>query len=195
MPVDVEKVKAFIKVPNAKTYIEVGVYTGKGITNVANAFPTLETILGVDSYKAYVDEFLNYGQGPDTTQTKAYTDSNYIVSEKQSKYNRLLAGNRISECVHKDKIQLLEQDSIEAAKLISDGTVDIVFLDAYTNIPRAHEDVKAWYPKVANGGILSGQSWHPTISIVPEIRIALDAIGCSTEIQTDGIFWYIQKEA
>ena len=57
---------------------------------------------------------------------------------------------------HFINLSVLKMDSLEAAKLIKDESVDLVFLDgdhAYNSIM---SDIVAWMPKVKPGGILCG---------------------------------------
>jgi hypothetical protein len=49
-------------------------------------------------------------------------------------------------------------DSVSASKLFPDGFFDFVYIDG-DHSEVVIEDVKAWYPKVAPGGMLSGHDW------------------------------------
>jgi len=49
--------------------------------------------------------------------------------------------------------------SVEASKLYKDNTLDFVFIDAGHEYEDVTSDLKAWYPKVKTGGIISGHDY------------------------------------
>jgi hypothetical protein len=54
----------------------------------------------------------------------------------------------------------LKTTSLEASKLIADGSLDFVYIDANHMSPFIDEDLRYWYPKVKSGGIFSGHDYH-----------------------------------
>jgi hypothetical protein len=189
--VDNEKKKLFSTLESIDTYIEVGAYQGTGIIDIAESFPNIVNCIGIDHYREYVDEHNNY-----SVIGKINVDGIclYKISENQSRLNKEIALERINNSLAKNKIQLLELDSVSAALTFEDNTVDAIFLDAYTNEDRAVEDVIAWYPKVSKGGVLCGQEWNLQKSIVPKIQQALDSLNSAVSIQMINALWYIVKE-
>lgn len=55
---------------------------------------------------------------------------------------------------------LVRASSLEAAKLVPDGSLDFVFIDGAHDYESVKEDIHAWYPKVRMGGILSGHDYY-----------------------------------
>jgi predicted O-methyltransferase YrrM len=57
-------------------------------------------------------------------------------------------------------VVLMQKDSLEAAKLFSDDSVDQVFIDASHTYEEISADILAWKPKLRKGGVLSGHDFH-----------------------------------
>lgn len=55
-----------------------------------------------------------------------------------------------------DRAKVMEMPSIEAASLIKDGSLDMVFLDADHSYEGVRDDIAAWLPKVKPGGWIGG---------------------------------------
>lgn len=49
--------------------------------------------------------------------------------------------------------------SVDAAKDFEDESLDFVYIDGLHDYESASADIKAWYPKVKKGGILSGHDY------------------------------------
>jgi hypothetical protein len=56
-----------------------------------------------------------------------------------------------------DVVKPLMMSSGEAAKVIIDGSMDLVFLDADHGYQAVHDDIRLWLPKIKPGGILCGR--------------------------------------
>ena len=62
--------------------------------------------------------------------------------------------------------------SKEAIVLVSDGSLDLVFIDAEHTYKSTKEDILLWFPKVKKGGILCGHDYDEII--YPEVIKAVD---------------------
>jgi len=49
--------------------------------------------------------------------------------------------------------------SVDVAKTFADGSLDFVFIDAGHSYEDVRDDLEAWYPKVREGGIMSGHDY------------------------------------
>jgi predicted O-methyltransferase YrrM len=57
---------------------------------------------------------------------------------------------------YRDRVGLLELDTVSAAAEVPDGTLDFVFVDASHDLESVQADLRAWRPKVRAGGMLIG---------------------------------------
>jgi hypothetical protein len=58
-----------------------------------------------------------------------------------------------------DRVQILRQTSLQAAKNVLDGSMDFVYLDANHSYEAVRDDLAAWWPKVRQGGIFAGDDY------------------------------------
>ena len=55
-----------------------------------------------------------------------------------------------------DNIIPVRKTSVEASKQFEDNSVDFIFIDADHSYESVKEDINHWYPKLKQGGIISG---------------------------------------
>lgn len=58
-----------------------------------------------------------------------------------------------------DRCMILRAASLDAAPLVDDASVDLVFIDAVHTYQAVKEDIAAWLPKVRVGGFISGHDY------------------------------------
>lgn len=87
-----------------------------------------------------------------------------------------------------DRCTILKKDTVEAAQIIPDGILDFVFIDACHETEAVKADIRAWLPKLREGGYMMGhdRSW-------PSVQKALDELCPGYETGADSV-WYIAKE-
>jgi len=66
---------------------------------------------------------------------------------------------------------ILKGDSTNVAKLITDDTLDFVYIDADHSYEAVKADINAWVPKVKNGGIIAGHDYftHRTLGVIEAV--------------------------
>jgi predicted O-methyltransferase YrrM len=134
---------------------EIGSWLGNGSTQVF--LEELATVSG--SALLCVDHW----EG--NTNVKRHQD---IVTEFDVlgtfRSNVRAAGSRI-------KFQALISASEDAARLIADGSFDLVFVDADHGYDAVKRDIAAWLPKVRRGGILCGHDCEARVTDENEARL------------------------
>lgn len=60
----------------------------------------------------------------------------------------------------KDYITPITGNSVETSKTYTDKSLDFVFIDAAHDYESVLQDINAWFPKVKNGGMISGHDYE-----------------------------------
>jgi len=136
------------QLPNNKPLVgvEVGVWCGQMMAWMLNHCPRL-TLYGVDSWHPYP---------PDSTYAQS---GDNISKASQAKFDGVKI--RAHEAVARfgKRAILVEADSVEAAGRFDDESLDYVFIDANHSYEAVYRDIRAWWPKVKLGGLVSGHDY------------------------------------
>lgn len=95
-------------------------------------------------------------------------------------------------------ISLMCMPSVEAADLIADESLDMVYIDADHSYEEVKKDILAWTPKVKMGGILSGHDYNPNGGF--GVHRAVNELVNGFVLQPDdasvdnNIWWTLRKE-
>lgn len=140
----------FVSKRNYKTLIEVGVWEGDSLSiltkllvkNNKNDF----RVFGIDLWQSPPDMVKKYGE---ERMANAFNTCRKCLKEK--KIDHL--------------IELMVIDSVKGAEFFEDKSVDYVFIDADHSYESVLADITVWYPKVKEGGIISGHDykWWDTV--------------------------------
>ena len=87
--------------------------------------------------------------------------------------------------------------SLQAAQSFKDESIDFVFIDAAHSYRHIMDDIKAWYPKVKKGGVISGHDYMPTHpkSIPGVVRAVNEFFKCKDlELGPAGRTWMHRKK-
>ncbi len=60
----------------------------------------------------------------------------------------------------RDRAVVMRTTSLQASKLIADGSLDFVYIDANHMSPFIDQDLNYWYDKVKRGGVFGGHDYH-----------------------------------
>ena len=123
------------------TGCEVGVWEGDTSKRILKHFPELFLVM-VDQWKV------------EDNQVHATTQEDMDAGHQKAVDSTEFA---------KDRRSIIHKTSVEAAKEIPDGFFDFVFIDADHRYEYIYDDVRAWWPKVRNGGILMGHDYNGTL--------------------------------
>ena len=132
--------------PDNGTFIELGAYRGK-----STCFAVTEIINQNRKIKFYtVDMFKGISELSDSKEIDAYNKVNisdiYIDFTKNTEHI-------------KNKFEVIISMSDIAASKFSNNSVDTIFIDAGHSYEAVFNDLKAWYPKMKNGSIMSGHDF------------------------------------
>lgn len=121
-------------------YVEVGTCFG-GFADFLLANTPVEHLICVDPYRRW----------PDAT----YADSlnGYTDEENDAKYLQVycrLVGR------YYPRVEMMRTPSALSAKAFSDNSLSFIYIDANHDYKHALEDIIAWLPKLAPGGIIAG---------------------------------------
>jgi predicted O-methyltransferase YrrM len=69
-----------------------------------------------------------------------------------------------------DQFKILQGLSVDIAKQIEDKSLDWVYIDADHEYQSVKDDIEAWFPKVREGGIISGHDYDKLIVLGGVVR-------------------------
>ena len=137
--------------PEGSRFVEVGTYLGRSLCSLAEVInqsgKNIE-VIGVDTCR---------GSGPEGSRNKDYHGA--AVAAGHGTFAGSLHRN-IIECGYVDAVTLIISDSVAAARLFPDKSLDWVHLDARHDGPGVTADIRAWLPKIKPGGWLSGDDYN-----------------------------------
>lgn len=125
--------------------LELGVFRGHSLMTILN-FCSIKKLYGIDSWRPYAD-FLKII--PDGKPSQSLTI-------EQQEINKFLTYHSIKYSKQKEKVEIIEKDSLEAVKQIPDNSLDFIFFDAMLTEKQCYEEAKAYYPKIKKGGFFTG---------------------------------------
>lgn len=69
----------------------------------------------------------------------------------------------------------IRADSVDAAKLFADASLDVVYLDTAHTCAQVKAEVAAWRPKLKPGGIMAGHDYRlPTLGVIEAVTELFD---------------------
>jgi SAM-dependent methyltransferase len=126
---------------NGAKIVEVGCWKGR-----STAFLAVEIINSKKDIKLYaVDTWLGSEEHKNDPYVKTNTLYDLFIDNMKP---------------FMEVITPMRMTSLEASKTFEDQSLDAVFIDACHSYECVLEDIKAWLPKVKNGGYLAGHDWH-----------------------------------
>ncbi len=106
---------------------------------------------------------------------RLWTVDNFLPAEKQPERYKNTRDN-FSQCsaermagheglargfdeAYGGRFNIIKSDTVEAARMFDDGSVDLVFVDADHSYEGVKRDIAAWIPKVRRGGWIGGHDY------------------------------------
>lgn len=91
-----------------------------------------------------------------------------------------------------DIIVPLRMMSVQAGRLFDDQSVDFCFIDGDHTYEAMSEDLRTWFPKIRNGGIIGGHDYINDLH--PGVKHAVDEF-FKDQVTVSGMSWHIRKTA
>ena len=89
--------------------------------------------------------------------------------------------------------------SVEASRGLADGTPDLIFIDGAHDHASVSEDLRGWYPKVRDDGVVAGHDFsmaHPgVVSAVLDFVSRLPGPRVDVYLDSDHVFWFRKRSA
>lgn len=163
--------EAVNRFPEESRFVEVGTYLGRSLCSLAEVVERSGkhiTVIGVDTCR---------GSGPEGWRGKDFHAA--AVQKGDGTFASALHKN-VLDCGFADQVQLIISDSVAAAGLFPDASLDWVHLDARHDYVSVKADIEAWLPKIRPGGWLSGddydeQKWPGVVQAVRELLPRADS--------------------
>lgn len=143
------------QIPEGATFVEVGAWIGHSVSHFASEVKKLGKkvrIVAIDTFKGSATEDLQKN-----------------IAEQAGGSFRNLFDATLAQAGVLRMVDVIEGDSVSAAKQFEDASVWGVFIDADHTTEGILRDVAAWKPKVIKGGVLAG---HDIDS--PAVRAAVE---------------------
>lgn len=128
-------------VPNATSFVEIGVCKAQYAELILHT-SGVQDYIGVDSWS--------------TREADSYPDIANVKTHSQLD-NLALAAERMS--MFPTRAHLLRMDSLSAAALFRDSSVDVVYIDAMHHHAAVLADMTAWWAKLRPCGLLAGHDY------------------------------------
>ena len=145
---------------------EIGVDTGKTCKVL------FEKIPGIFLY--LVDRWIETPKGDSYFQ-----GSRKLAHEPQKYFDKAYNGVKAIAKPYKHKI--LKMDSVEAAQHVKDDSLDFVFIDGDHSYVGTKRDIKAWLPKVKEGGWICGHDYDNQ-NTLGDVKSAVDEMFKDVEL-------------
>lgn len=169
---DEHEITGFFNMPEVRLYrqlakkfpegrmVEVGTWLGLSIASVLNTLKknNYKFIGCVDTWAGSENELFEQDGSPGPHHRAVDHD---IYKEFQESMELLQYWHIITP---------MRMDSLKAAEVIDNESLDLVFLDGDHRYHRVISDIDAWLPKVKKGGIIFGHD----INWVEDVRKAVD---------------------
>lgn len=131
-----------IKTHGLKTFVEVGCKEGRLTGALLKGILDLK-VYAIDPWRAFPQ---NKGDGAETYEE-------WDFRKIEADFWKNVEG-------HGGRLEFMRTTSLEAAQEFQDGSLDLVFVDAAHDYENCLADIRAWWPKIRQGGFLAGHDYQ-----------------------------------
>lgn len=151
---------------NFTTGAELGVYDGTNAMVIMKKWTTCKKFILVDLW---------------AHQTDNYHDTS---NHEQSQHNANLETTKKRMAPYKDAVIYIRNYTTFAALEVEDESLDFIYVDARHDYCGVRDDIKSWWPKLTQGGVMAG---HDYMTAADRRRYAKDDWGiCFDGSRNDG---------
>jgi predicted O-methyltransferase YrrM len=170
--VEVEVYRSLVSAIRSGIVVEVGVWKGRSLSAILDTCrANRNRLYAIDTWK------------PDLRDA-GYQEAAVHDVEAIFVRNLCLLG-------HHATVEIIREDSVRASNQFPDRSVDLVFLDADHSYESVRKDLLAWFPKVAQNGVLCGHDYTTR----PGVRRAVDEMFGPCAALPGGSIWVVWKRA
>jgi hypothetical protein len=167
-----ETISKFVLQHKWKVGVEIGVWKGETFKYLLKKCPDLY-LTGVDLYAPQPGN-----NGPE----KWTKGENGHAWDHQKYYEDL-----VKFCENTGRGNIIKNYSVNAAKQISDDSLNFVFIDGDHSYEGVRNDIIAWLPKIKKGGYIIGHDIH-----FDSVKTAVTEIFDNNYKTADDFIWYIE---
>jgi hypothetical protein len=134
----------------------------------------------------------------DTFEGDTFDEQKRIVAELKEQDSSLfdVFKSNLEKCGVSEFVIPIQSTSLNAANQFEDNSLDFVHIDASHLYEDAIQDIRAWYPKVKPGGLITGDDypWPGVRQAVHECFDSKTIVICNSDSSFPGQVWYHRKE-
>jgi len=157
-------------------FVEIGSFLGQ--STAAMGYYIINSKKRIDFYAVDLFEISDFSDEPHTN----------IINQHGGDFYKAFETN-IEKAKVDSAVKPLKMSSIEAASKFADRSVSFVMIDASHKYEDVVDDIKAWFPKLKLGGIISGDDydWEEVAKAAKDTLGTLGLANNST--------WFCKKQA
>lgn len=137
---------------------EIGVHQGQMSENMFKRVPGLFLYL-VDSWSKNTYE----GKNTESARDK-------YIKLYQDEWQQNLDKTKKATSKYTSQRKIIRGDSAQSAELVPDNSLDFVFIDADHSYGGCLRDIKAWLPKIKEGGFIAGHDYPRYEGVVQAVN-------------------------
>lgn len=130
-------------IPDNGFMVEVGSFRGRSLASIAD-------IIIRKNIKVFAVDIFDKVENPEYVEEDVYKKKEGMLEDFKKTISKFGLSNNLKFFVMK---------SIDAAKWVKEGTIDLVFIDADHSYEAVKADIEAWLPLLKVGGILCGHDY------------------------------------
>ena len=165
--------------PTPAHFVEVGVWKGTSASYMAVEIVNSGKQIKFDCIDTWVGSEEHLDINSPTFQKELITNPDWL-------YETFLTNMKPVE----DYYTPLRMESLQAAKLYEDSSLDFVFIDAAHDYENVFADISAWYPKVK--GIIAGHDYSWSGEVQRGVHDFFDPLGIVV-LESEGC-WIVKEK-